>query len=61
MDFVKPVYLSVRFSNNEPSQITDEIRDVRYDPEQHFPDNILGRSPIFQRAWRNEVLSRIIR
>jgi len=45
---VKPVYLSVRFSNNEPSQITDEIRDVKYDPDKHYPDNILGRSPIFK-------------
>ena len=44
----KPVYLSIAYSNDQPSYVIDEIRDERYDPERHFPDNILGRASFFK-------------
>jgi hypothetical protein len=46
--FVKPVYLSIAYSNDKPSFVIDEIRDERYDPDRHFPDKILGRASYFK-------------
>jgi hypothetical protein len=45
---IKPVYLSIAYSNDKPSFVIDEIRDERYNPERHFPDKILGRASYFK-------------
>ena len=46
--FAKPVYLAIGYSDDRPNLIFDEIRDEKYDPQRHFPDNILGRASIFK-------------
>lgn len=43
LGLAKPIYLLV--AQERPSQVGYDVLTVRYDPDKHFTDNIIGRGP----------------
>lgn len=43
LGFAKPVYLEILYDNQMPG--TKLVVTEKYDPDQHYPDNIYGRAP----------------
>ena len=43
LGFAKPIYLEILHETSFPGEFV--VKEERYDPTKHFPDNIYGRAP----------------